>query len=224
MDADAEIQQGKNMADGCKEAGVEQFIWSSLANVSKETNGKLTTVKHFDSKAIVEEYVKSIGQPATFFMPGLFMSYGIQSIRKTDQGNYVWNIPFDADTTKIPLFNAPDDTGLFVSAILLHGSSMLGKHVPAASGLYSPSEMVKTFVEVTGEKALTNRITFKQFHDALPPPVADELTGNFQLVESPGYFVGQPADAVAKSIELIATAGLRKPTSWKEYLEKNLKQ
>jgi hypothetical protein len=62
------------MADACKSSGVERFIWSSLPNVSKETNGELTAVAHFDSKASVEEYVRTIGVPASFFMPGLFMS------------------------------------------------------------------------------------------------------------------------------------------------------
>jgi uncharacterized protein YbjT (DUF2867 family) len=224
MDPEIEINQGKNMADGCKEAGVERFIWSSLPNVSKVTNGKLTTVTHFDSKAKVEEYVESIGQPATFLMPGLFMNFGIQNMRKNADGVYVFNVPFDPDTTKIPLFDAPDDAGLFVGAILLHGSSTLGKRIPGASGWFSPNEMAKTFGEVTGERAITNRITFQQFRDALPPPVAEELTGNFQLVESPGYYAGEPADNVDKSLELVASAGLRKPTTWKAYVEKNVKK
>lgn len=35
MDMKLEIQQGKNLADAAKEAGVKHFIWSSLLNVTK---------------------------------------------------------------------------------------------------------------------------------------------------------------------------------------------
>ena len=211
------------MVDACKEAGVEHFIWSSLPDVSKATNGKLTTVAHFDSKAHVEEYARSIAVPSTFFMPGMFMTYPTGNIRKNDQGIYVFNVPFDPKTTRLPLFDAADDTGLFVSAILLHGSATIGKRILAATGYFTPDEIAGTYSEVTGIKTVTNQITWKQFRDALPPPVADEIMANFQLVESPGYYVGEPTDALDKSIELVTSAGLRKPTSWKTYAEKNTK-
>lgn len=35
MDMELEIQQGKNLADAAKEAGVNHYIWSSLLNVNK---------------------------------------------------------------------------------------------------------------------------------------------------------------------------------------------
>lgn len=35
MDDKLEVQQGKNLVDAAKEAGVQQFIWSSLYNVKE---------------------------------------------------------------------------------------------------------------------------------------------------------------------------------------------
>lgn len=223
LDPQVEENQGKNMADACKQENVEHFIWSSLPNVSKATNGKLTTVTHFDSKAHVEEYTRSISVPSTFFMPGMFMTYPIREIKKNEQGIYVFNVPFDPKTTRIPLFDAADDAGLFVNAILLHGSATIGQRVLAASGYITPDEITQIYSEVTGRKAITNQITLKELHDALPPAVAEELTGNMQLVGSPGYYAGEPTDALDKSIELVASAGLRKPTSWRAFVEKTTK-
>jgi hypothetical protein len=63
---------------------------------------------------------------------------------------------------------------------------------------------------------------FKSF---LPPAQADELAANFELMEDPGYYVGEPADAVDKSIKLVTkTAGLGKPTTWKEYVKTHFKK
>ena len=37
------------------------------------SNGALSRAYHFDSKAVVEEYVRELGIPASFFMPGFYM-------------------------------------------------------------------------------------------------------------------------------------------------------
>jgi uncharacterized protein YbjT (DUF2867 family) len=245
MNADLEIQQGKNMADAAKETGVERFIWSSLANVTKgilhclslpsitknanlrsvESGGKLTTVHHFDSKAKVEEYIRSIELPGTFVMPGLFMSYITgTALKKNEEGTYVFVTPFTPSSTKIPLFDPAADTGLFVAAALLHGDSTIGKRILAAGGYITPDEIISTFSSVTGEKAVVKQITFPQFHDALPGPVADELTGNFELVVDPGYYAGEKADALDQSIELVKTAGLRHPVTFKDWVEKTFQK
>jgi uncharacterized protein YbjT (DUF2867 family) len=225
------------MADASKAAGVERFIWSTLPNVSKETHGDLTAVKHFDSKAAVEEYIRSIGQPASFFMPGLFMSYPLPSFKKVrilshapliqytntfqnDEGVYTWTTPL-APEAKIPLFDPASDTGLFVAAQLLQGESSLGKRILGSSGYQTPGEIAATFEKVTGKKAGINHIPLKVFHGFLPPATADDLAGNMQLVNSPGYYVGEPASALDDSIKQVEKAGLRKPVSWEEYIKKN---
>jgi hypothetical protein len=224
------------MADACKATGVERFIWSSLPNVSKETQGKITSVKHFDSKAAVEDYIHSIGQPASFFMPGLFMSgLGFKKVRvnslkirdhqltivlQNEQGIYSWTTPLHADT-KIPIIDPAADTGLFVATQILQGSNSLGKRILGSSGYITPIEAAATFEKVTGKKAVANIIPLKVFEGFLPPAVASDLSGNMQLVISPGYYVGEPSNGVEDSIFQVEKAGLGKLTTWEEYVKKN---
>ncbi|CEJ57074.1 hypothetical protein PMG11_05782 [Penicillium brasilianum] len=72
--AEAEIAQGKTIADASLAAGVSLMIWSSLPDVTKMSKGQLTTVEHFDSKAEVEDYIRSLKFPSSvFFLSGWFM-------------------------------------------------------------------------------------------------------------------------------------------------------
>jgi hypothetical protein len=56
---DCEIARGRNIAEAAAETeGLERFITSALPNASVCTSGKLKHVYHFDSKALVVEYVR----------------------------------------------------------------------------------------------------------------------------------------------------------------------
>jgi hypothetical protein len=46
-DVTLEAKQGKILADAAKENHVKWFLWSSLANVTRESNGKISHVDHF---------------------------------------------------------------------------------------------------------------------------------------------------------------------------------
>jgi hypothetical protein len=55
-----EFKQGENIANAAnKTATLKHLIWSTLPNAVKISNGK-TPVPHFDAKAKVDEYIKSI--------------------------------------------------------------------------------------------------------------------------------------------------------------------
>jgi hypothetical protein len=53
-----ELSDGKRMADVAEEQGVKYFVWSSLHNAEKISNGKWPTA-HFTQKNQVEEYLAS---------------------------------------------------------------------------------------------------------------------------------------------------------------------
>ncbi|KAL4936019.1 NmrA-like domain-containing protein, partial [Aspergillus oleicola] len=72
--SDLELRQGKNVADAAKKAGVQHVIFSSLLNVTETSGGRLKDVPHFDQKAQVEAYIRSLGLNASFVLPGYFMS------------------------------------------------------------------------------------------------------------------------------------------------------
>lgn len=109
--ADTERTQVKNVTDVAKEVGVQHLIFSSLLNVTEATNGRLTHVPHFDSKADVEQYIRDSGVPATFYLPGYYMSNLKMSIQKGQDGSLTWALPVGKDT-KFPLIDIKSDTGM----------------------------------------------------------------------------------------------------------------
>jgi uncharacterized protein YbjT (DUF2867 family) len=109
---DTEIAQGKAVTDASKAAGVQHLIFSSLRNVTEISQGRLPHVTHFDSKAEIEQYIRGSGVPATFVLPGMFMSSVISMLNK--QGDtYTLAWPVKPEQAQIPLFDVAEDTGLF---------------------------------------------------------------------------------------------------------------
>src|SRR4051794_32966439 len=61
---EVEIQQGNDLADAAKAAGVQHFIYASVGGADRNTGNP-----HFDSKWKIEEHIRAIGLPATILRP-----------------------------------------------------------------------------------------------------------------------------------------------------------
>merc|ERR1711981_688048 len=144
-------------------------------------------------------------------MPAMFFPVTLNNFRKIGEKTY-FTTPFNLDT-KVPLYDPAADTGTYVAAILLKLDETLNKRVLGSAGYITLEKMIKEFTEVTGVEAEYMHLTWDQFKANLPPPAAEELAGNFQLVVDYDYYVGEPADGVEKSLELVKGAGLKAPTT-----------
>jgi len=65
---EAETAQGVNLADAAMAAGVEHFVFSSVAGADRNTG-----IPHFESKYRVEEHISYLGLRATVVRPVYFM-------------------------------------------------------------------------------------------------------------------------------------------------------
>ncbi|KAH8745547.1 hypothetical protein F5883DRAFT_721830 [Diaporthe sp. PMI_573] len=222
LSIDAEIQQGKNLVDAAKESSVSQFIWSSLRNVKKLTQGKLCHVYQFDGKAEVEEYAKQIGIPATFFLPGIYMDSLVQSFRQNPPGNaWVFALPMP-ETAPIPLFDVRN-TGIWVKAIARQRDQLLGKRVLGATKYATPQEVVDGFRQAFPEagKAATffsmpHEMFLQVVQDSmgLPDWAAEAILEMMRLVDEGGYFGHEPLEECLAVLE-------DEPTAWVDFLKKN---
>ncbi|KAI0443257.1 NMRAL1 protein [Xylaria telfairii] len=218
LDMALEEQQGRNIADASKEAGVKHLIWSSLLNVTKLSGGKLARVYHFDSKAHVEEYIRSIGVPATFFMPGFYMSNIPGGMLSKRGENWVFSLPI-ASTSPIPLYN-PADTGKYVKGIVNNKEALLGKRFTGATEYLTAQGVIDTFKSVFPEAGKTAGY-FETPKDAfygfmkstgLPEFAVDEMYENMVLMQDFGYYGGLQLDESLGFVE-------DRLTTWAEFVK-----
>lgn len=112
-----------------------------------------------------------------------------------DSSEHEYVLTFPApDHTPIPLFDAADDTGKFVKAILTHRDKVLGKRVLAATDYYTCKEIVDTFREVKKEDGKgvhfvqVSEQDYKDSMGGMPDRGKNELYENMMFMTDFGYY------------------------------------
>jgi uncharacterized protein YbjT (DUF2867 family) len=144
--AKREMQQGRNVADAAKKAGVEHFVYSSVGGAERNSG-----IDHWESKWEVENYIRKLGLPATMIRPAAFMeNYYIDQVEiGILKGKLMDPIRGDKPYQTI----ASNDIGAFV-----------------ALAFERPREFIKTELEIAGSE-LTNVEAAQVFSCVLGKPV-----------------------------------------------------
>ena len=139
-----EVQQGKNLGDAAKKAGVKHFVYSSVGGAERSTG-----IPHWESKWEVEKYIRSLGLPATVLRPVSFMEtyyidqveIGILKGKLTD--------PIRADKPYQTI--ATDDIGAFAALAFERPKDFIGLELEIAGSELTNSEAAKVFSRVLGK-------------------------------------------------------------------------
>jgi uncharacterized protein YbjT (DUF2867 family) len=168
-------------------------------DITKLSNGLLPNVKHFDSKAHIEDYIRQIGIPASFFLPGFYMSNLPGGMFRQLPPNNAWTVGLPIpSSTPIPLLDTADDTGKFVKGILLNREKTLGKRIYGATDYYTIAQIVAQFKELypeAGKDATSVELPHGAFKGMLSKAGqseegAEELLENMRLMNEFGYYGG----------------------------------
>jgi uncharacterized protein YbjT (DUF2867 family) len=140
-----EIQQGKSMADAAKSCDVKHFVYSSVGGAERKSG-----IAHFESKFVVEEYIRSIKLPATFLRPVSFMeNYYIPIVEKGIlKGRLVDPIFPDRNIQQI----ATDDIGAFAALAFERPGEFMNIAIEIASDEFTNPEAAEIFSKVLGRK------------------------------------------------------------------------
>lgn len=132
----------------------------------------------------------------------------------SDTQEWVLTMPCPA-RTPIPLFDAAEDTGKFVKAILLNRDATLAKRVLGAVDYYTCAQIVEQFAEMKPEAGRNARFVevspneFKSFVGDLmgvDDRIQLELLENMQFMTEFGYF-GKASLEQSQSVSSATSVG-----------------
>jgi uncharacterized protein YbjT (DUF2867 family) len=176
-----EVQQGKNLADVAKKAGVEHFVYSSVGGADRNTG-----ITHWETKWVVEKHVRSLNLPVTILRPASFMeTYHITEVEiGLLKGKLADPIRGDKPYQTI----ATDDIGAFAALAFERPKDFIGLDLEIAGSELTNIDAAKVFSRV-----LNRPVKFQK----LPLPIVRLVLGKefyemFHWFNSKGYQANIP--------------------------------
>ena len=139
-----EVQQGKNIADAARKAGVEHFVYSSAGGAERNSG-----IDHFESKWEIENYIRKLGLPATMIRPVAFMeNYYVDQIELGILKGTLMD-PIRADKKYQTI--AVDDIGAFGALAFERPNEFIGLELEIAGSELTNPEAAEVFSRVLGK-------------------------------------------------------------------------
>lgn len=159
-----EFAQGKIAVQAAKDAGVKHFIWSTLPDVEKISDGKFD-VPHFTGKAKVDGLVKKAGfenytfVQAPFYFQNLIGQMGAQ---RQHDGSTGWTLPIDPEVKGIHMSDI-NDLGKVVAGAFLNPEKVgNGSYLSLATEFNSFNDILDAF-KANGKDYSFNQVPVEVF-------------------------------------------------------------
>lgn len=140
---EAEISEGKNIAKAAKDAGIGHFVFNSSASADQNTG-----IPHFESKAKIEAYIRSLNLPFTIVGPVFFMENLFTPWMRPELERGKLQLPLPPFTRLQAICLA--DIGEFDAAVLENPERFLGKRIEIAGDELSGVHMAEVLTESLG--------------------------------------------------------------------------
>jgi uncharacterized protein YbjT (DUF2867 family) len=184
----SEYDVGKAIVDCAVGSGVQYIVFSTLPFAEEISNGN-EQVPHFDNKAKLEQYIRSLPVKSSFYCPGFFMQNLVRNLAPQPQsdGSLAIQCIIGGDTN-IPMVDAVGDTGNCVGAILAQSDKYEGKVLFAASEYTNFKEAAKTMSKVYGKQISYQQVDKKNYLSFLPEVLRKDMISMFSYYERFGFY------------------------------------
>jgi uncharacterized protein YbjT (DUF2867 family) len=140
-----EVQQGINLANAARQAGVSHFVQSGMAQ-----GARIEGIEHFESKQAICDHIMSIGLPHTVVGTVYFMDNFLDPKRGGSMTFPTLTGTLKPETKMHML--AVDDLGAIVAHILTHSHQYMNRRIDIASDCLTVPAMKEIYENVTGKR------------------------------------------------------------------------
>ena len=212
-----EFAQGSAAVHAAKAAGVEHFVWSTLANVEAISGGKFD-VPHFTDKAKVDPVVTAAGFRYHSFviLPFLFQNLLNNMAPQLQQdGSIGWALPIDPAVRGIHAGDVNELGPLVVGAFANPDIAGHGQYLPLVGQFLSFGDMVAAL------NAQGHRYSFNQ---VAPETFAALFPGAAEFAAMLGYFQAHTYLGSDRSAEIALARKVagRDPTDFATWARENM--
>ena len=164
---DAEVRQGKLLADAAKAAGIGHYVYTSVVSALRRTG-----IPHFETKAQIEAHIRGLGLSCTILRPAFFMENFSQDWFLPSIVMGKLKAPMHPDT-KLQMI-ALKDIGEFAAAAFSEPERFLGREIELAGDALTFPEVARKLSEAMGQK-----VVFEQIPDTQAKSI---VGGDFALM------------------------------------------
>jgi uncharacterized protein YbjT (DUF2867 family) len=173
-----EVQQGVATIEAAKRQGASHFVYASIGSADEKTG-----IPHFETKAKVEDHLRSSGLKYTILRPVFFMENWLRMFG-------YWGEPIRNGRVQQPLspttnlqMVAVDDIGAFAALAFEHPGKWENRTFSLAGDELSMPQIADAFSRVTAQEVKYVQVPWDQFEKTM----GQELTVMYRWFEEKGF-------------------------------------
>ena len=173
---DKEVEHGKRLIDSAKDAGVQHFVFTSVASANVYTG-----LPHFESKGEIEDYLEESGLTYSIVRPVSFMEN--INYQKSEIMSGAFFDPRASD--KLQYWIAASDIGFFVGEAMDKPAEWAGRALDIAGDVTSLAEYADALSRAVGLDVHHQQITWNSYAQQ----AGEEMTLMTRWFDEKGYDV-----------------------------------
>ena len=178
---DAQVQQGKTVADVAAEEGVDQFVFSGVGSHDEDTG-----VPHFDSAGEIDDHIRSLDLPWTILKPVFFME-NLEAFAEdiVEDGRVALPLAGGVGLQMVTY----DDLGHAAAVAIANPEEFVGESIDLAGDERSLAETAEILTEVTGRDVEAVHVPIEDAYETF----GEEFTVMCEWFNEVGYSADVPA-------------------------------